>query len=446
MKPVTIILALVLGFSLGQTTRADACSRETITDDAFEDFLRDGYLRDRQGDYRGAVDVFQRAIVLRPTNRKVRFLLANTLWRDNQWMNARFAWESLLRQGGEDRMGIEARNWLRDNAREGWIPQVKTLAGGSAGFADGEGRLARFSRPSGMAVAADGSLLITDTGNHRIRLVKPDGKVITAAGSGVPGYSDGPALQARLEAPTGGALDPAGNYYFIDGTRIRFLTPDGRVGTLAGDGVAGFIDGGPQVARFARPVAVAADWRGHVVVIDNGTAIRMVSPQGNVTTVAGGLEPGLSDGEGSAAKLRYVTRMRMLDKDHVLLVDTGNNRMRELNIPSGMVKTHPGCGVGGYIDGPLEAAHWKELNGVIVDPLGNLIVADSGNRAIRRITLGQNVQTLAGGHRGGEAKDGSGMWARFGDPVELGMYGKTLFILDRGAHGIRTMDLGGLYL
>lgn len=441
-----MVLALVMGLSLASADVAKACSRENITDEGFEEFLRDGYLRDRQGDYRGAVDVFQRAVVLRPTNRKVRYLLANTLWRDNQWMNARFAWESLLRQNGEDRMGKEATNWLRDHAREGWIPDVSTLAGGTLGFADGNGKQARFSRPSGMAAAADGSVLVTDTGNHRIRRIKPDGSVVTVAGNGVPGFSDGPALQARLEAPTGGALDPIGNYYFVDGTRIRFLTPDSQVGTLAGDGVAGFIDGGPGVARFAKPVAVAADWRGYVLVADNGTSIRIISPQGEVRTVAGSMEPGFADGIGTAAKLRYVTRIRMLDKDHALLVDTGSNRLRELHVPTGTIKTHPGCNMGGYIDGPLEIAHWRELNGVVVDPLGNLLVADSGNRAIRRITLGQNVQTLAGGHQSSDVKDGAGIWARFGDPTELAMYGKTLFILDRSAHAVRMMDLGGLYL
>ncbi|MEB3198809.1 MAG: tetratricopeptide repeat protein [Candidatus Sericytochromatia bacterium] len=445
MKTGSKLLALMLGLCLLAPPAALACSKSPISDEAFEELLRDGYARDRQGDYRGAVEVFQRAIALRPTNRKVRYLIANTFWRDNQWARARFAWETVLRMGADDRIGKEAAQWLKENDREGWAPAVRTLVGSRPGFADGLGRAARFDRPQGMAVSPDGQLYITDTGNHRIRRVSPDGKVVTVAGAGVPGWLDGPALRARMYAPTGGTLDPVGNYFFADGARIRFLSPGGQVGTLAGDGVPGFTDGGIGVGRFARPIALAADWRGFVFVADNGTAIRGISPEGEVRTVAGSLDPGWADGSGSSARFRYVTSMQMLDKETLLILDTGNNRLRELHIPTGMVKTHPGCQNAGFIDGPLEVAHWRELSGFAVDEYGNLLMADSGNRAIRRITIGQEVQTLSGGWAGGEPADGNGIWARFADPSDLALYGKTLYILDRRQGAVRTMNLDGLY-
>ncbi|MEB3330197.1 MAG: tetratricopeptide repeat protein [Candidatus Sericytochromatia bacterium] len=447
LKPLSSLLLAVLA---GLTTtlgvpEAAACSKTPISDEAFEAFVEDGYFRDRQGDYRGAIEHFQRAIAMRPTNRKVRYLLANTYWRDNQWTNARFAWETLLRMNPADKDGKEAVAWLRDYAREAWVPSVETLAGGGAGYVDGRGRAARFRNPNGMAVAASGNVYVTDTGNHRLRRVSPDGRVVTVAGSEQPGWADGPARSARLFAPVGGALDPAGNYFFADGARVRFLTPSGMVGTLAGDYQAGWGDGGPGVGRFVRPVAVAADWRGYVVVSDNGTAIRLVSPDGQVRTVAGGLEPGWADGVGQEARFRYVSAMRMLDKNNVLLVDSGNNRLRELNLVSGKVKTHPGCSKAGYLDGPLEVAHWRELSGVAVDSYGNMLVADGGNRAIRRISLGRDVQTIAGGNAKGPPRDGPGLMARFGEPSELAMHGNTLYILDRQHHAVRRIQLGRMF-
>lgn len=447
MKPITAFLTLAAMAALAVAPAAAvACGKQSLPDEPYEEFLKEGYFRDRQGDYRGAIDIFKRAIAMRPTNRKVRYLIANTYWRDNQWTNARYAWETVLRMGPDDKIGKEARAWLKEFGKEAWVPAVQTVAGGVLGFADGPGGSAKFNNPNGMAISGTGNLYVTDTGNHRIRRVATNGHVTTLAGHGEPGWEDGPAHQARLFAPVGGALDPVGNYYFADGFRIRFVTPNGLVGTLAGDGAPGWVDGVFAGARFSRPLAVATDWRGYVMVADNGTAVRMVSPQGEVRTVVGGPEPGWADGVGGEAKFRYITSMKMLDKNTLLVVDTGNNRIREVHIPTGRVRTHVGCSVAGYIDGPLEIAHFKEMSGLVIDRYGNLLVADSGNRAIRRITVGQEVQTLAGGFVIGNAFDGMGIWARFMDPSDLAIAGQTLFILDRKQHAVRKMVLGRLYI
>ena len=93
MKP--IVPLLVLGAVLASLTASvpvQACGVKSLPDEPYEEFIKEGYFRDRQGDYRGAIDIFKRAIAMRPTNRKVRYLIANTYWRDNQWTNARLAY------------------------------------------------------------------------------------------------------------------------------------------------------------------------------------------------------------------------------------------------------------------------------------------------------------------------------------------------------------------
>ena len=95
-------------------------------------------------------------------------------------------------------------------------PRVITLAGSSAGYADGSGSIAQFSGPLDVAVDAQGNLYVADTANHRIRKITPGRAVTTLAGSGTPGNADGPAIEARFRGPEGVAVDSAGNVYVAD--------------------------------------------------------------------------------------------------------------------------------------------------------------------------------------------------------------------------------------
>ncbi|KLI99967.1 gluconolaconase [Luteimonas sp. FCS-9] len=165
---------------------------------------------------------------------------------------------------------------------------VGTFAGGAEGFVDGFGGLARFHTPSGLAIDAAGTLLVADTGNHAIRAVAPDGTVTTLAGTGAPGFADGPVAQARFHAPTGIAVDATGRVFVADGfnDRIRVIE-HGRVRTLAGDGRPGFADGPGAQARFDTPSGVAVGADGIVWVADTGNhALRRIAPDGTTTTPA----------------------------------------------------------------------------------------------------------------------------------------------------------------
>ena len=166
---------------------------------------------------------------------------------------------------------------------------VATLAGGVEGFRDGQGTAARFNTPSGLALDATGNLYVADTGNHAIRKVTPDGVVTTLAGTGSPGWRDGPGALAQFDGPMGLAIDQAGRVIVADAynDRIRAIAPDGQVTTLAGGALPGDADGPGGQARFDTPCAVLVEPRGRIVVADTrNDALRAIDAAGNVTTIA----------------------------------------------------------------------------------------------------------------------------------------------------------------
>lgn len=170
----------------------------------------------------------------------------------------------------------------------GWI--VSTLAGSLRGSRDGAGALAEFNDPRDVAVDSEGNVYVADTGNHLIRKITPKGLVSTLAGSSL-GFVDGPARTARFARPEGIAVDAQGVIYVADTNNhsIRKITPDGTVSTLAGNGLMGAADGKGAKAQFAEPEDVAVDREGNVYVTDTGNArIRLITPDGTVSTVAGG--------------------------------------------------------------------------------------------------------------------------------------------------------------
>ena len=281
--------------------------------------------------------------------------------------------------------------------------EFMTYAGGEAdGFEDGSAEDALFNGPTGVTITPSGDLLVADQENHCIRKVSSaDGKVSTVAGCREEGFRDGPAAEAMFNCPTGVACDKHGNIFVVDGGnhRIRKVGADGTVSTLAGSGKKGYQDGAGAQARFNYPGGIATDKKGNVYVADYGNhRIRMISADGNVKTLAGSGKQGNADGAALAAEFSFPQGLAVdpLSGD-VLVADYGNECIRMLSPETGIVSTVAGTGEPGFDDG--DKATFNQPRGVACDGKGNVYLADRGNHAVRIISregAGRVTSTLAG--------------------------------------------------
>jgi sugar lactone lactonase YvrE len=265
--------------------------------------------------------------------------------------------------------------------------EVTTLAGKSTpSFADGQGTMAQFNSPNDLAVMKEGWVVVADVNNNCIRTITPKGKVTTLAGQAAGGYVDGLNSNARFNSPQGIAIDHDGNIIVADAgnNRIRLVTPAGMVSTLAGSGVAGFMDADGISAQFNSPRSVAVNRDGFVIVADsNNHRIRKISPEGKVSTIAGN-GPGHRDGVGSIALFHNPIGLTFDGDDNIVVADQGNHRIRMISF-DGQVTTIAGSGNGSYQDGVSTSAQFNHPRGVAVDEHGDIIVADLMNMRIRKI-------------------------------------------------------------
>jgi uncharacterized protein (TIGR03437 family) len=220
--------------------------------------------------------------------------------------------------------------------------RVQKVAGGGASTLAGG---SNFYTPVGGAVDATGNVYVADLNSNVVRVISPSGSVSTLAGTGNAGFSGdgGPAASAQLNSPQAVAVDGAGNIYIADtgNYRIREVTLDGKIRTIAGTGLPGFSgDGGTAVlAQIGPPAGVAVDAGGNVYFTDGGTRVRKVNSVGFIFTIAGNGTQGYSgDGSGAAqAQLNGPTAVAVDGSGNVFVADTGNNAVRMLQPLSGNI-------------------------------------------------------------------------------------------------------------
>lgn len=313
---------------------------------------------------------------------------------------------------------------------------VTSLAGSIPGYANGIGVSAQFSNPNGVATDTEGNVYVADTSNSKIRKITPAGIVSTLAGS-TQGFADGAGATAKFSNPIGVATDAAGNVYVADtyNSKIRKITPDGMVSTIAGS-TQGFADGIGDVARFALPYRIAIDAADNIYVADTGNyKIRKITPAGMVSTTAGSTQ-GFADGIGSAARFSGVQGIAVDTDGNVYVTDSSNYKIRKIT-PDGMVSTLAGS-TQGFADGIGTQAQFYSPQGVTTDVSGNVYVADSNNYKIRKITPTGLVTTIAGSTVG--FADGIGGVAQFIYPTGLATDAVgNLYVADYGNHKIRKI-------
>ena len=289
---------------------------------------------------------------------------------------------------------------------------ISTVAGNGSYGATGDGGQATnasFSDVTDIALDAAGNLYIADASNHRIRKVTPGGIVTTVAGTGVQGSSGdgGLAIDATLNRPISVALDAAGNLYICDSSNHnvrRVSLASGMIAPYAGNGTAAFSgDGGLATAASLNfPLGVATDKYGYLYIADSGNnSIRRVSPGGMIVTVAGTGNLAGFAGDGAAANgalLNIPSDVAVDGSGNLFIADSGNNRVRKVDGPSGIIGTIAGGASDGFSGdaGPavnsLLSFPWK----IATDPAGAVYIADRVNNRIRKISAGTYVATLAG--------------------------------------------------
>lgn len=214
---------------------------------------------------------------------------------------------------------------------------VSTLAGGSGcGWADGAGAGARFGNLQGISIDSLSNLYVADQTNNRIRKVTSSGSATTVAGLSTASSVDGMGTTAGFNLPAGLGMSPAGVLFVADTFNhlIRMISSTGVVATIAGSGVSGFVDGMGTVAMFTQPMDVQLDTSGNLFIADAGNnAIRMIVSTGLVTTVAGSGLATWVDGLGTMANFFMPTKLSLDSGGNMYVSDNGNNRVRLLTRP-----------------------------------------------------------------------------------------------------------------
>lgn len=303
---------------------------------------------------------------------------------------------------------------------------VTTLGGTplTSGASNGPAAWALFNDPAAVAADSAGNLFIADSRNHVIRRISTNGIVSTFAGlAGTPGSRDG-ASDARFDTPSGITIAPNGDLYVSDSGNhtIRRMTAARAVTTIAGAaGESDFVNGAGTAARFNSPLGIARGSDGTLFVADSGNhVVRAIAPDRTVTALAGRAETwGSDDGHGNTARFNGPLGIAVDAEQNIFVSDSNNHTIRRIT-RAGVVTTWAGvAGMDGSNDGPRLDARFSKPAELAFDSHGNLFVADSFNHLIRKISPDGKVSTVTGLAGAEGASDGSNGQARFFNPYGL---------------------------
>lgn len=336
----------------------------------------------------------------------------------------------------------------------GLPPSITTLAGlGTAGDSgdNGPANAAQLYRPTGVAVDGSGNVIIAD--RHRIRKVSlSTGAITTVAGIGSSGFSgdNGPATLAQLHGAWAIALDSSGGLYVAEkgNNAIRKVSADGTITTVAGGGPEGFSgDSGPAIkALLNAPQGVAVDRAGNLYIAEAGNnRIRLVTADGIISTYAGTGQAGYA-GDGGPAITARLNGPRGLAVDAsgaLLIADYGNHRVRKISARDQIISTIAGTGLDGFSGdgGPATKAQLNFPSGVAADRTGDIYVADTSNNRIRMIRSGGTISTVVGnGSRGFSGEKGPAVAAGLNLPVSVAVDSTgAIYIADTANRRVRQV-------
>ena len=329
------------------------------------------------------------------------------------------------------------------------IAGVVTTYAGSAtpGAADGTGTGAQFNNPQGITVDATGNIYVADTYNNTIRKITSGAAVATFAGNGVNGYVNGPAATAEFYSPQGIVTDAAGNVYVADmgNNVIRKITTNGVVSLYAGmPGIAGYRNGEADstylnsskdtLSLFNSPQGLAIDAAGNIYVADRGNnVIRKISPKGRVITIAGAKNAGYVNATDESAYFNSPTGVCVDASGNVYVADAGNSAIRKIT-PGGVVTTIAG--------GPAQANLLNSAVAIAIDASGNFYITDQSGRILKySVSTTTNVlYVLAGTSNVSGFTDGTGGAAQFSNPQGIALDATgNIYVADQYNNAIRKI-------
>lgn len=341
---------------------------------------------------------------------------------------------------------------------------INAFAGAGALGASGDGGPAvnaAMNLPQDMVVDAAGNVYISDTNNHRVRRVAPNGVITTYAGTGKRdfGGDGGPATQANLSFPFGLALDSAGNLYIADSgnARVRKVTASsGFISTVAGSGLIGFSgDDGPATqATFKLPFGVAVDKNDALYILDRlDNRIRRVDAAGMITTIAGTGAAGYNGDNrpASGAQINAGAFMTTDSDGDLYFADILNHRVRKITISTGMITTIAGNGIAGNSGAGADPTSSQLFlpTDVALDGRGNIFIADWGNYQIRKIESTSAFKTVASVSAAsyfGDALAAESIAAAFGQNLATSVQTANTLPLPTSLNGtsVRVRDASGV--
>ncbi len=341
-------------------------------------------------------------------------------------------------------------------------PIISTYAGNGTGGFGGDGGSAtapgaEVNGPTGVAEDTLGNIYIGDTSNNRVRTVTTGGIISTLAGNGKFGFGGdgGQAINAKLAAPTGVAVDGSGNVYIADTDNNRVRRVDASTGiitTYAGTGRCNANGDNLMATNFGLclPTGVALDSSNDLFIADSGNNdVREVTPNGVITRFAGTGATG-SKGDGGQAKMAKLNTPTGVAVDNqvthnVYIADTGNSKIRAVNT-MGIISTFAGNGTFGFSGdgGKAPLAELASPTGIGVDPLGNVYISDTSNNRIRVVIPKGDILTYAGTGVASYCGDGGPATAAcLNAPTgNVAVDGQNVFIGDTNNNRIRRVQGG----
>lgn len=329
--------------------------------------------------------------------------------------------------------------------------RLELVAGatGGAGSADGTYANARLNGPTGVAIDGFGAIYITETAGNRVRRAAAGSVAkFPEAQTGAFGFADG--AKPQFNGPFGVAVSTAGTAYVVDFNNhaIRQIDAGGNTTTLAGGPDRGYVDATGAAARFLFPRSIVRDATGNLFVLDTGnSAIRRVTPAGVVTTLAGSPNNrAVVDGIGTAAGFFIPTAMAIDAAGNLYVADNGTIRRVT---PFGVVTTIAGVSSDvRVVDGPPGTARFSDIEGMAIAADGTIFVSEGPHMVVRQLAVTGVVTTLAGTLDAIGSADGTGAAARFNHPAGIAVDPATgnLLVADTDNHTIRLVTRAGTVL